>query len=55
MGDKAMSLFGVLNNEDESAINAVRAAIEMQKNLVSLKGNLWKNGNVMNLKLLKFD
>ena len=38
MGDKAMSLFGVLNDEDdESAISAVKAAIEMQEKFSKLK------------------
>ena len=38
MGDEAMSLFGVLENgDDESAIGAVKAAIEMQKRFDKLK------------------
>lgn len=39
MGDKAMSLFGVFGNGDdnESAINAVNAAIEMQERFKKLK------------------
>lgn len=39
MGDKAMSLFGVFNNGDdnESAISAVGAAVEMQRRFDKLK------------------
>lgn len=56
MGDKAMSLFGVFNNGDdnESAISAVNAAIEMQQRFDKLKKKYiekWKRWEPRNIKI----